>query len=497
MMIELIKLSLAEMISGLQNGDFSSRELTQAYLDRTTTLEPDLHAYITLTPELALAMAEAADQKRSELGSTGEKLHPLCGVPIAIKDVLATNGVRTTAGSKILETFVPPYDATAVARLRAAGMVFLGKTNTDEFAMGSSTENSGFGVTHNPWDFNRVPGGSSGGSAAAVAARMAPIALGTDTGGSVRQPASFCGVTGLKPTYGRVSRYGLFAYGSSLDSVGVLGRSARAVAEIFKTMAGHDPKDATSSEAPVSEINFDEFSLKGLRVGVPAEYFIDGIQPEVETAVRDAILVLQSLGADVVEVTLPHTQYAVPVYYLIAPAEASANLARFDGVRYGPRAESKAMWDVFRKTRGQYFGREVKRRVMLGTYALSAGYYDEYYGKAQKVRTLIRKDFETAFETVDVIASPIAPTTAFKIGVHSGDPLAMYLEDIFTLPANLAGVPGLAFPVGFDRDNQPIGMQLMGPHFLEDVLLKTAHIYQQQTDWHLKNPLDQVSSDKT
>ncbi len=484
-MTTLTNLTLTEMVAGLQAGSFSSQELTQAFIDRAGLLEPDLHTYITPTFDLALRQAKAADARRA----AGTALSPLLGVPIAIKDVLATQGVRTTAGSRILENFVPPYDATVVAKLRAAGMVFLGKTNTDEFAMGSSTENSGYGVTHNPWNLERVPGGSSGGSAATVSARLAPVALGTDTGGSVRQPASFCGVTGLKPTYGRVSRYGLFAYGSSLDSVGVLGQNALDVAQIFTVMAGHDPKDATSVNLPLPTVNFNGLSnLVGLRVGVPAEYFIAGIQPEVELAVRAAIRVLQDLGAEVLEVNLPHTQYAVPVYYLIAPAEASANLARFDGVRYGPRAEADALWDVFRETRGQLFGREVKRRIMLGTYALSAGYYDEYYGKAQKVRTLIRQDFESAFQTVDLIASPIAPTTAFKIGAHRGDPLAMYLEDIFTLPANLAGVPGLAFPVGFDTQNLPIGMQLMAPHFDETRLLQTAHVYQQNTHWHLKRP---------
>jgi len=411
------------------------------------------------------------------------------GVPIAIKDVLATKGIRTTAGSRILENFIPPYDATAVERLRAAGVVILGKTNTDEFAMGSSTENSGYGVTHNPWNLARVPGGSSGGSAAAVAARLAPLALGTDTGGSVRQPASFCGVTGMKPTYGRISRYGLIAYGSSLDVVGALGSSASDVATAIAVMAGHDPLDATSSHHPQVEIQLGSGeSLTNLRVGVPRQYFIEGLQTVVESAVRGAIQQLAALGAEIIEIDLPHTEYALPVYYLIAPAEASANLARFDGVRYGPRAEAEAMWEVFRKTRGEHFGREVKRRIMLGTYALSAGYYDAYYGKAQKVRTLIRRDFETALEAVDVIAAPVAPTTAFKIGGHSGNPLSMYLEDIFTLPANLAGVPGLTFPVGFDDQSLPIGMQLMGAHFREDLLLQTAHAYQQVTDWHKKVP---------
>jgi aspartyl-tRNA(Asn)/glutamyl-tRNA(Gln) amidotransferase subunit A len=489
-MSSLTDLSLSQLAPALVRGDFSSRELTQAYLDRIDHLEPQLQAFITLTPEIALNQADSADRNLIK-ARKGESTHhsPLRGIPIAIKDVLATKGIRTTAGSRILETFIPPYNATVVELLRQAELVTLGKTNTDEFAMGSSTENSAYQTSRNPWDTSRVPGGSSGGSATAVAARMAPVALGTDTGGSVRQPASFCGVTGLKPTYGRVSRYGLIAYGSSLDSVGVLGRDARDVAGIYQTIAGGDPLDATSVKAPEVVINLeDQESIKGLRVGVPSEYFIDGIQTDVDNAVRQAVMKLGDLGAEIQEISLPHTQYAVPVYYLIAPAEASANLARFDGVRYGPRANTDSMWDVFLKTRGGLFGREVKRRIMLGTYALSAGYYDAYYGKAQKVRTLIRRDFEVAFNQVDVIAAPVAPTTAFKIGSHSGDPLSMYLEDIFTLPANLAGVPGLVFPVGFDRAGLPVGMQLMGPHFQEEALIKIAHVYQANTDWHKRQP---------
>jgi aspartyl-tRNA(Asn)/glutamyl-tRNA(Gln) amidotransferase subunit A len=494
MISNLVNLSVQELVSGLHLGDFCSRELTEAYLARIETQEPSLKAFITLSPDMALEQADFADKKRGELQKNAD-LHSseypaLLGIPLAIKDVLATKDIRTTAGSRILENFVPPYHATAVQRLIDAGAVILGKTNTDEFAMGSSTENSGYQTTHNPWNRSRVPGGSSGGSAAAVAARMAPLALGSDTGGSVRQPAAFCGVTGLKPTYGRVSRYGLIAYGSSLDSVGVLGRSARDVVTAFNVIAGHDPKDATSAPIPKVEIRLDNHTpLKELRVGVPKEYFGEGIQPEVRAAVQRAIHDLETLGAQTHQIHLPHTEYALPVYYLIAPAEASANLARFDGVRYGPRAEASAMWDIFRKTRGTGFGREVKRRIMLGTYALSAGYYEAYYGKAQKVRTLISRDFEAAFEAVDVIAAPVAPTTAFVIGGHSGDPLSMYLEDIFTLPANLAGIPGLAFPVGFDNQGLPIGMQLMGPHFQEEALLETAHAYQQVTGWHKREPI--------
>ena len=480
------------MRRALRAGDFSSRELVSAFQGRIEQLEPRLHAFITLTPELALAQAEQADRRLAAWRKDpGAELPLLIGIPLVVKDVLCVSGIRCTCGSLILENFVPVYNATAVERLLAAGLVVLGKSNTDEFAMGSSTENSAYGPTHNPWNLAHVPGGSSGGSAAAVAAGLSPLALGTDTGGSVRQPASFCGVTGIKPTYGRVSRYGLIAYGSSLDSVGVLGRSAADIALAFSLMAGHDPLDATSIGTPVPGIDLNrpaERVLAGLRIGVPEEYFISGIQPEVEKAVRGAIRTLEENGAQVSAVSLPHTEYALPVYYLIAPAEASANLARYDGIRYGPRSQAEAMWDIFRKTRGEKFGAEVKRRIMLGTYALSAGYYDAYYGQAQKVRTLIKQDFEKAFASVDVIAAPVAPSTAFRLGEHTDDPLAMYLEDVFTLPANLAGVPGLAFPVGFDGQGLPVGMQLMGPHYREDVLFQAAQAFQQLTDWHMRRP---------
>lgn len=495
-MSDLTELTLPQILHGLREGDFTSLELTEEYLARIERLEPALQAFITLAAEEALEQARLAD-RRLLAYRRGAKtpLHPLTGLPIAVKDVLCVQGLPCTAGSRILENYVPPFNATVIERLLAAGAIILGKTNTDEFAMGSSTENSAYGVTHNPWDLERVPGGSSGGSAAAVAARLAPIALGTDTGGSVRQPASFCGVTGLKPTYGRVSRYGLIAYGSSLDVVGVLGHSAAEVAEIYRLIAGHDPRDATSLELPVDEpfssVNNGTTAtgLKKLRIGVPDEYFIQGIQPAVEAAVRKAIQVFQDeLNIEVLPVSLPHTEYALPVYYLLAPAEASANLARFDGIRYGPRLPAEALWDVYCQTRGNKFGSEVKRRIMLGTYALSAGYYDAYYAQAQKVRTLIRRDFEQAFEHVDLIAAPVAPTTAFRIGEHGDDPLAMYLEDVFTLPANLAGVPGLAFPVGFDPQGLPVGMQLMGRHFQEPLLFQAAHAYQQITSWHLQNP---------
>jgi len=487
--VDFANLSVRQLIGGMRSGALSSRQVTQFFLDRITALEPHLHAFITLTPEAALQAADAADQRMALARSSGDPLPPLLGLPLAVKDVLCTAGVQTTAGSKILEGFVPPFTATAVTRLLEAGVVVLGKTNTDEFAMGSSTENSAYGCTANPWDASRVPGGSSGGSAAAVAARMTPAAMGTDTGGSVRQPASFCGVSGIKPTYGRVSRYGLIAYGSSLDSVGMLARSVDDVAALFTCMAGHDPLDATSADRPMPPIRLEEATLRGLRIGVPDEYFIEGIQPDVEKAVRAAVAHMQDLGAQVKAIRLPHTAYALPVYYLIAPAEASANLARFDGVRYGPREEGQAMWDLFFNTRGKRFGSEVKRRIMLGTYALSAGYYDAYYLKAQKVRTLIRRDFEQAFQQVDAIAAPVAPTTAFRLNEHTNDPLAMYLEDVFTLPANLAGVPAVAFPAGFDGQGMPVGMQLMGRPFEEDVLLRAAHAYQQATDWHTRRPL--------
>ncbi|MBE9473958.1 MAG: Asp-tRNA(Asn)/Glu-tRNA(Gln) amidotransferase subunit GatA [Chloroflexi bacterium] len=492
-MSEIVDLSLGEMLTALKAGDLSSREVTLAFLERIERLDPVIHAFITINPDEALLQADEADKLIQNLRrEPGQDLPALTGVPIAVKDVLCVKDMRCTCGSLILENFIPPYNATAVERLREAGVVILGKTNTDEFAMGSSTENSAYGPTHNPWDFDHVPGGSSGGSAAAIAARLTPLALGTDTGGSVRQPASFCGVTGIKPTYGLVSRYGLVAYGSSLDVVGAFGRSAAEIIPLFKVMAGADPLDATTIDLPIPEIDLTRMDsrtgLRNLRIGVPDEYFIEGIQPEVKDRVRRAIDKFETLGAQIKTVSLPYTEQALPAYYIIAPAEASANLARFDGIRYGPRVPADEMWDIFRHTRGDKFGPEVKRRIMLGTYALSAGYYEAYYGQAQKVRTLIKRDFEAAFQKVDVIAAPVAPTTAFRIGEHGDDPLSMYLEDIFTLPANLAGVPGIAFPVGFDDRGLPIGMQLMGPHFREELLFQTAYAYQQVTDWHTRQP---------
>ncbi|MGH2522121.1 MAG: Asp-tRNA(Asn)/Glu-tRNA(Gln) amidotransferase subunit GatA [Anaerolineales bacterium] len=491
--MSLTDLTLHEASARLRAGEISSSELTEACLERIEALDAGvhagLHAFLTLTPNLAHAAARTADERIAAWRrDPAQPLHPLTGLPIAIKDVLCLKGTRTTAGSGILENFVPPYTATAVQRLLDAGAVILGKTNCDEFAMGSSTENSGFGVTRNPWGRARVPGGSSGGSAAAVSARMALAALGTDTGGSIRQPAAFCGVVGLKTSYGRVSRYGLIAYGSSLDSIGPLARTVADAALLFSAIAGHDPLDSTSMPAPVPDVSALPTDLRGVRLGVPKEYFSEGMQSEVEAAVREAIRVLRSLGAEVVDISLPYTEYALPVYYLIAPAEASANLARFDGVRYGPRAEAGTLWELYRDTRGERFGPEVKRRIMLGTYALSAGYYDAYYGQAQKVRTLIKRDFDEAFKQVDVIAGPVAPTTAFKIGAKTDDPLAMYLEDVFTLPPSLAGVCGLSVPCGFDRDHLPIGLQLLGPAFGEDRVLRVGHAYEQATEWHKEGP---------
>ena len=475
-------MKLPETLKALEDGKTTSRTLTEACLARVEALDQSLHAFLHVDKAGARQRAEEMDAAAL----------PLRGIPIAVKDVLMVEGMPATCGSKILEGFIPPFTATSVKKLQDAGAVIIGKTNTDEFAMGSSTENSAYGVTHNPWNLDRVPGGSSGGSAAAVAAGIVPAALGTDTGGSIRQPASFCGISGIKPTYGRVSRYGLAAYGSSLDSVGVLGRSVDDLVPLFEIMAGKDPLDATTVDPSTALLPLvaaqDDGSLRGTRIGVPAEYFVKGIQAEVEGAVREAIQTLKELGAEIIPVSLPHTEYALPVYYILAPAEASANLARYDGIRYGPREGEDTLKEIYRQTRGKRFGPEVERRIMLGTYALSAGYYDAYYGQAQKVRTLIRRDFEQAFEQVDAIAAPIAPTTAFEIGAHGDDPLAMYLEDIFTLPANLAGVPGLAIPVGFDGDQMPIGMQLMGANFSEELLFGIGRIYQEATDWHTMKP---------
>lgn len=466
--------SLTDLRDALRAGTVSSVQATQATLDHIAAVDGDIKSYITVSGELALQQAAAADKRRA----TGDDT-PLLGVPIAVKDIIATEGVQTTAGSKILEGFKPPYDAFVVQKLKEAGAVIVGKTNTDEFAMGSSTENSAYCTTHNPHDLSRVPGGSSGGSAAAVAGGMAFGALGSDTGGSVRQPASFCGIVGLRPTYGRVSRWGVTAFASSLDQIGTFGRTVADTTAVFQTIAGYDRRDSTSLDRPVP--NYEAAltgDISGLRVGVPAEYFVEGMDAEVETAVRNAIAQLEKLGAEIIPISLPHTRYALPVYYLIAPAEASANLARYDGIRYGPRHEGDNMIDSVKKTRA-LFGDEVKRRIMLGTYALSAGYYDAYYGRALKVRTLIKNDFLAAFEKVDVIATPTTPTTAFKIGEKKDDPLGMYLADIFTLSLNLSASCGLSLPCGTDSGGLPIGLQLIGNTLQEATILNTAHAYEQ------------------
>jgi aspartyl-tRNA(Asn)/glutamyl-tRNA(Gln) amidotransferase subunit A len=483
-MAELYNLTIAEARARLDAGEITSAELTEALLDRIAAVENQVRAYLAISDDLAIEQARAADARRAQGASAG----PLDGIPLAIKDVITTEGLTTTCGSKILENFVPPYDATAVARLKDAGAVLLGKTNCDEFAMGSSTERSAFFPTRNPWDLERVPGGSSGGSAAAVAASAALGSLGTDTGGSIRQPASLCGVTGLKPTYGRVSRYGLVAFGSSLDQIGPFAWTARDCALILSAIAGADPRDSTAAPQPVPDYAAAlSGDVRGLRVGVPKEYFVDGMEPGVEAAVRGALDVLRDNGAELVEVSLPHTKYALPVYYIIAPAEASANLARYDGVRYGVKQPGDSYWDELERTRGSGFGAEVRRRIMLGTYALSAGYYDAYYKRAQQVRTLIRRDFEQAFAQVDILAAPTAPTVAFKIGAKTDDPLAMYLEDVCTLPINLAGVPGLVVPCGFS-ENLPVGLQLIGRPFDESTLLRVGDAYQRVTDWHTRRP---------
>ncbi|MDX2163047.1 MAG: Asp-tRNA(Asn)/Glu-tRNA(Gln) amidotransferase subunit GatA [bacterium] len=475
--------TLSSALEALRRRELSAVELTRAALDRIAAHEPTIRAFITLTPERALADAERADQRRA----AGEDA-PLLGIPIALKDILSTQDVQTTAGSRILNGYVPVYSATVVERLQAAGMVMMGKANLDEFAMGSSTENSAYQLTRNPWNPNRVPGGSSGGSAAAVAAGFALGAVGTDTGGSIRTPAAFCGVVGLKPSYGRVSRSGLIAFGSSLDQAGPLARTVEDAARLLGVMAGHDPRDSTSMDVPVPDyLATMRDGVKGLRVGVPREYFVEGADPAMEALVRAAIAQLESLGAEIHAISLPHTRYSLPVYYIIAPAEASANLARFDGIRFGPRIDKGEMWATYKATRGQ-FGPEVKRRIMLGTYALSAGYYDAYYGKAQQVRTLIKADFEEAFTRVDVIAAPVTPSGAFAIGSKSSDPLAMYLEDVFTLPASLAGVPGISVPCGFDGDGMPIGLQMIAPAFREDVLIRAAWAYEQAAGWVTRTP---------
>jgi aspartyl-tRNA(Asn)/glutamyl-tRNA(Gln) amidotransferase subunit A len=463
----------------LKEKKISSVELTRDYLERIRQLEPKVHAFVTVTDELAMEQARQAD----ELIAAG-KVNPLTGIPIAIKDVICTRGVRTTCSSKMLENFVPPYNATVMEKLNTCGAVMVGKANMDEFAMGSSTENSALFVTHNPWDLSRVPGGSSGGSAVAVASGEAVCALGSDTGGSIRQPAGFCSVVGLKPTYGRVSRYGLVAFASSLDQIGPLTQDVTDCALLLNAIAGHDRRDSTSVPEPVPDYTQClKTDLKGLRLGIPKEYYVEGMQPEVASAMKSAIKKLEELGAIIEEVSLPHTPYVLAVYYIIAPSEASANLARYDGVKYGYSYRGDTMWESMEKTRENGFGPEVKRRIMIGTYALSAGYYDAWYLKAQKVRTLIRREFDAVFEKCDALITPTSPTVPFKIGEKTDDPLAMYLSDICTLPINIAGVPAISIPAGF-ADGLPIGMQIISKHFREETLLRVAYAFEQATEWH-------------
>ncbi len=479
-------LTLAAAAEALARGEITSVGLTEACLARIAASDGALNAFITVARDEALREAADSDARRA----AGRASSRLDGIPIALKDVFLTRGLRTTAASRVLGDFVPPYDGTAVARLRERGAVIVGKTNCDEFAMGSSNENSAFGPCRNPWALDRVPGGSSGGSAVAVAAGQCLASLGTDTGGSIRLPAAYCGIVGLKPTYGRVSRYGIVAYASSLDQVGPFTRDVRDAAILLEALAGHDPRDSTSAALPVPAY---EQALGGdlgpIRLGVPREYFGEGIDAEVDSCVREAIAVLEGLGASVETVSLPHTSYAIATYYLVATAEASSNLARYDGIRYGRRASgAKNLIETYRRSREEGFGPEVKRRIMLGTYALSAGYYDAYYGKAQKVRTLIRRDFEQAFERCDVLISPTAPTAAFRLGEKTGDPLTMYLSDVLTISTNLAGLPGLSLPCGVSHEGLPIGLQLIGKPFDEGALLRVAHAYERATEWHDARP---------
>ena len=482
--------SLSELSVGLQSGKFSSVELTRYFLDRIAKYDGrdaengGLNAFITVTEDLAMEMAKTADERIAKGSATG-----LTGIPMAHKDIFCTDGIRTSAGSKMLDNFIAPYNATVVEKLKSISMPILGKTNMDEFAMGSSNENSYYGPVKNPWDLDRVPGGSSGGSAAAVAAKLAPVATGTDTGGSIRQPASLTGITGIKPTYGRVSRFGMIAYASSLDQGGVFASSAADGALLLQEISGFDDKDSTSVDLAVPDFSSTlNDSIKGLKIGLPKEYFEEGLNSDVAKVIEAAIEEYKKLGAEIIEISLPNTKLAIPAYYVIAPAEASTNLSRFDGVRYGYRCENPVdLTDMYMRTRGEGFGTEVKRRIMTGTYALSAGYYDAYYLKAQKLRRLISEDFKQAFEKVDVIMGPVAPETAFKIGEKSDDPISMYLSDIYTIALNLAGLPGMSVPAGF-TNNLPVGLQIIGNSFTEAKMLNVAHQYQQVTDWHKQSP---------
>jgi len=476
----MYNLTIAELVRGLQSKAFSSVELTQHFLDRIAALNPDYNAVITVTADQALKAAIAADKRLAAGGAPA-----LCGVPILHKDIFCTKGVRTSCGSKMLDNFIPPYNATVVENFEQAGAVVLGKTNMDEFAMGSSNETSFYGPVKNPWSTDCVPGGSSGGSAAAVAARLAPAATATDTGGSIRQPAALCGITGLKPTYGRVSRWGMIAFASSLDQAGPMARTAEDCALLLSCMASLDDKDSTSIDHKIDDYSASlNNSIKGLKIGVPSEYFSEGLDKGTEQAVREALSDLEAQGAELVDISLPNSGLSVPAYYVIAPAEASANLSRFDGVKYGYRCEDpKDLQDLYSRTRAEGFGEEVQRRILIGTYCLSAGYYQAYYGKAQQVRQLIRQDFTQAFEQVDVILGPTCPSPAFKFGSKGDDPVAMYLEDIYTIATNLAGLPGMSVPCGM-VDNKPVGLQIIGNYFDEALMLNVAHQYQQVTHWH-------------
>ena len=480
----MLNLTATELLQKQAAGDLTAEALALAYLQRLRETEPRVQAFLAVDDADVLAQAKTIDARRQR----GEPLGRLAGVPVALKDVLCVKGRRTTCGSKILRNFVPPYDAHVVTQLRAADAVLIGKTNCDEFAMGSSTENSAYQITHNPWGHERTPGGSSGGSAAAVAAGQTPLSLGTDTGGSIRQPASFCGIVGLKPTYGRVSRFGLVAYGSSLDQIGPFAHDTRDAALLLEVIAGHDPRDSTCVNQPVPEYTrtLDQ-KLAPLTIGVANEYFGEGLDPEIEQFVRDALKVYERLGATIKPIALPHSPYSIATYYLVATAEASGNLARYDGVHFGHRAETfTSLIDMMKKSRGEGFGTEVKRRIMLGTYALSSGYIDAYYLKALKVRRLIRQDFDRAFADCDVIVGPTSPTAAFKIGEKVSDPLAMYLSDIYTISANLAGIPGISVPCGFTKAGLPIGLQILAAPFAEEKMLRVAHMYERETAWHTR-----------
>ncbi|MBU0952777.1 MAG: Asp-tRNA(Asn)/Glu-tRNA(Gln) amidotransferase subunit GatA [Elusimicrobia bacterium] len=482
------KKTVSELINSIKDKNVSVQEITEFFLGRIKQNDSHLTAFMEVFEEDALLKAKEIDKKIK----SGQKVGLLAGLPIAIKDNMCIKGKKTTCSSKILENYISPYNATVIEKLEQEDAVIIGKTNMDEFAMGSSTENSAYKVTKNPWNKNYIPGGSSGGSAVAVSAGLSALALGSDTGGSIRQPASCCGVVGLKPTYGSVSRYGLIAFGSSLDQIGTFSKCVADSALLLQVISGYDRKDSTSANISVpdyTELINSRKDLKGLKIGLPKEYFISGIDQDVSKAMKDAIKALEKLGAVILDISLPHTEYAVAVYYILAPSEASANLARFDSVKYGYREQNTSgLLETYKKSRGKGFGSEVKRRIMLGTYALSAGYYDAYYGKAQKVRTLIKRDFEEAFKKVDAIVTPTAPSAAFKIGERTDDPLQMYLSDIFTIPCNLAGLPGISIPCGFTKDNLPVGLQILGRHFDEKTILEIGHNYEQSTDWHLKYP---------